>query len=274
MRFICPGSCQCGNLISVPDRYAGQRVRCPVSAERILVPPGPMTEAVWFSSPSPQDMLRRLPDAAGDRQLRLFAVACCRRIWDVLPEGWARQGVLVVERYADGQASDRELSEVSTALGAELMARYRAYQEAAAGSGNRGELYHAHGLHALGAAQSTAARRWPDRAATDAAAAAAPPGDRDAYAAESAAQADLLRDIVGNPFRPAVVAVDWLTWNDGCIVALARSIYEERRFAELLVLADALEEAGCTDVAILGHCRGAGPHVRGCWALDLILGKG
>jgi hypothetical protein len=82
-----------------------------------------------------------------------------------------------------------------------------------------------------------------------------------------------LRDIVGNPFHPVPVRLPWLTWNGGCVPRLARAIYDQRRFGDLPILADALEEAGCQEEALLGHCRSAHEYVRGCWALDLLLGK-
>jgi hypothetical protein len=89
----------------------------------------------------------------------------------------------------------------------------------------------------------------------------------------------LLREIFGNPFRPVSVRPAWLAWNDGAVPRLARAAYEERSLpagtldrARLAVLADALEEAGCADPDILSHLRG-GPHVRGCWAIDLLLGN-
>jgi hypothetical protein len=93
---------------------------------------------------------------------------------------------------------------------------------------------------------------------------------------ERKAQKALLGDIFGNPFRPLPSAVEpaWLAWNDGTIPRLAQSIYEERRFADMPILADALEEAGCTQADILAHLRGPGPHARGCWCLDLLLRKG
>jgi hypothetical protein len=94
-------------------------------------------------------------------------------------------------------------------------------------------------------------------------------------------QCDLLRDIFGNPFRAVTcVEPDWLAWQDGTLLQLARAAYEQRRLPEgtldpgrLGVLADALEDAGCTDAELLAHLRGPGPHVRGCWAVDLVLGK-
>ncbi len=95
-----------------------------------------------------------------------------------------------------------------------------------------------------------------------------------AVEAERTAQAILLRDIFGNPFRP-MPEVDpaWLAWDGGVVPAMALGIYDELAFDHMPVLGDALEEAGCTDAEILGHCRGQGPHARGCWLIDLLLGK-
>ena len=94
-----------------------------------------------------------------------------------------------------------------------------------------------------------------------------------AMESERPIQLDLFRDVFGSPFRPVSVDASWLTWNDVMIVTLAQAIYDERRFQDLPILADALEEAGCTNADILDHCRGPGPQVRGCWVIDLILGK-
>lgn len=80
----------------------------------------------------------------------------------------------------------------------------------------------------------------------------------------------ILHEVVGNPFHP--VAFD-PAWRTDAVVGLARTIYECRAFDWLPVLADALEDAGCADAAVLAHCRGPGPHVRGCWVVDLVLGK-
>ena len=78
------------------------------------------------------------------------------------------------------------------------------------------------------------------------------------------------RDVAGNPFRPVVADPAWLTSK---VVAIATAIYADRAFDRMPILADALEEAGCLNADILLHCRGAGPHVRGCWVVDLVLGK-
>jgi hypothetical protein len=87
---------------------------------------------------------------------------------------------------------------------------------------------------------------------------------------ESAAQADLVRCIVPNPFRPVAFPPDWRT---STAVALARGMYDARDFAPAPILADALEDAGCADPDVLGHLRGPGPHARGCWVVDEVLGR-
>jgi hypothetical protein len=86
-------------------------------------------------------------------------------------------------------------------------------------------------------------------------------------------QADLIREVFGNPFRTVAIQQPWLERNDGAGRKIAQGIYDDRRFGDLPVLADALEEAGCDNADLLGHLRGPGPHVRGCWALDLLLGQ-
>jgi hypothetical protein len=87
------------------------------------------------------------------------------------------------------------------------------------------------------------------------------------------AQVMLLRDIFGNPFRPVSLNPAWLTGNDCTVKKIAQAIYDERAFDRLPILADALEESGCTDTDILNHCRQPGEHARGCWVVDLILNK-
>ena len=89
-------------------------------------------------------------------------------------------------------------------------------------------------------------------------------------AAEGVAMARLLRDIFGKSFRPATFSPEWRT---SAAVALARGMYESRDFSAMPILADALQDAGCDSADVLDHCRGPGPHVRGCWVVDLVLGK-
>lgn len=104
---------------------------------------------------------------------------------------------------------------------------------------------------------------------------------RDAASRAMDYQEAILRDVFGPlPSGEIRLAPAWLTWNDGTIRKLAQAVYAERLLPEgqldkarLAILADALEEAGCTDPDLLGHLRGPGPHVRGCWAVDLLHGK-
>jgi hypothetical protein len=89
--------------------------------------------------------------------------------------------------------------------------------------------------------------------------------------AERRAQASLLKEIFGNPFRPVAFST---AWRSDTAVTLARQMYESRDFSAMPILADALQDAGCDSDDVLNHCRGSGPHVRGCWVVDLVLGKG
>lgn len=118
---------------------------------------------------------------------------------------------------------------------------------------------------------------WDDDAAAWVAHTAAQPAawidrkwDKTILTAERKAIADLIREISGNPFRPLAADLTWFTPN---VVGLAHSIYEARAFDRMPILAEALEEAGCTDADIVDHCRKPGGHVLGCWVLDLLLGK-
>jgi hypothetical protein len=97
---------------------------------------------------------------------------------------------------------------------------------------------------------------------------------REAHACHVRRCCDLLRDVAGDPSR-ATPAIDpaWLTWNDGIVKRLAEGIYAERRFEDMGVLADALEEAGCDSEEVLSHLRRPGPHARGCWLVDLLTGR-
>jgi hypothetical protein len=98
--------------------------------------------------------------------------------------------------------------------------------------------------------------------------------------AEAGVQATILRDILGNPFRLVPLNADWLKWNGGTVEQIARDTYEARSLpggelptSRLSLLADALEDAGCTDIQILEHLRGPASHVRGCWVIDALLAK-
>jgi hypothetical protein len=242
------------------------------------------TQAEWLAGTDPQLLLECIHGRVDDRKLRLFAAACCRRIWGLLPNDRSRRAVRVCERYADGEAGDEELHRAyapsawledtvvppwAVTVAAEAAAANAAYPDAAAAA-VRASLW------ALDAVAGTAADAVADPPAS------LNRGRSDdrwflafqaAKTAEKAAQCRALRCIVGNPFRPVRVRESWLTWHDGAVGKLARALHEGGRFRELGVLADALEEADCAEPALLAHCREPGPHYRGCWVVDLLRGK-
>jgi hypothetical protein len=215
-----------------------------------------MNETEWLECTDPGKMLEVLGDRASERKLRLLACAHCRRqMLDPLdPLDWAM--VEVAERFADGEATWDDLS----------AARKAAKKPPLFPGARRGESR---------AAEWVAARWQAGHAITWAPPWRGKPVPE--YAARHAAYkvqgAHLLREVFGNPFRPAILDPAWLAWNGGAVRKVSQAIYDERRFAALPILADALEDAGCADTEVLTHCRGPGEHMRGCWVLDLLLGK-
>jgi hypothetical protein len=279
-----------------------------------------VTEAEWLACTDPIEMIEFLrgnptsedtvtwwnnrwrteePSKGNDRKFRLFACACCRRIWKHIPEACNREAVIAVEEFTDGRLAG---SALTAALQASSAVEYREdgskrpepgywivkylgrgfYKMTAAASAllvaSQGifmvdEEYGREAGHEFSCCYYTAAGyfmrpfRWPLPLPV-------------VVEVERTTQADLLRCIFGNPFRPVSLAPAVLTWNDSIVVRLAQTAYEERHLpagtlddSRLAVLADALEEAGCTDAEILSHLRSPGPHVRGCWPVDLCLGK-
>jgi hypothetical protein len=215
-----------------------------------------MTEAEWLACRDPHALLEFLHAEArawrqpqpSRRKLRLFASACCRRAWSAIADERSRKAVEVTERYADRLASRQELA--------------LAFLEAK-------------GVHPIGnggfaAVLAAALTGGPDRAALQAALAV----DVRRWEEERAAQAMLVRDIFGSPFRPvAVLPPTWLPSAGVAVRELALAIYHAGRFDRLPLLADVLEAAGIDDAALLVHLRSPAPHVRGCWAVDHLLGK-
>jgi hypothetical protein len=255
-----------------------------------------MTEAEWLECTDPRKMLEFLRGKASERKLRLFACACCRHIWDLLTDARSRTAIDVAEQFADGFANPQALLEASNSawvVAKEMIASYWA----ASGVDPHADPNFMDGIydHCLAAPAACAAAYtsmsdlgWVASIchyACQAKVQAASPGGAAATAesvasrdeaqrAEWTAQAALLRDLFDlHPFRPVTIAPSWLAWNDGTPVRLAKAIYESRAFDRLPILADALEEARCDNADILNHCRQPGPHVRGCWVIDLLLGK-
>jgi hypothetical protein len=231
-----------------------------------------MTEGEWLECEDPGPMLAFLSGKASGRKLRLFACACCRLIWPLFPGGprsW--EAVSVSERLADGLASAADLTAArERSQGCEASACWPEAIRAAEGAA----FSAAQEAHSL---TISPVAGW--RIFRTAGAGAAPikytvPAER-LVEEQREGQARLMRDIFGPaPFRPLPqLNPAWLAWEGGTVAKLAASIYEERAFDRLPVLADALAEAGCDAAELLAHLRGLGPHVRGCWAVDLLLGK-
>jgi hypothetical protein len=253
-----------------------------------------MTEKEWLAATDPWPMLDLLRDRghADERRCRLFACSCVRRAWHILGDDRERQAVEVAEQYADGLASRRRLTAANSAAMAAGMTPARGeVRWPQPGESLRPEhaVLQAGGA-AIHASSPMGRRNYQAlKASYDACSAAdfaafaiaIMSSDAAAPAWERAVQVRMARCIFGNiyhespPVSPALLA-----WSGGTVRRLVKAAYRERDLpagtldpALLAVLADALEDAGCQDPQILGHLRGEGPHVRGCWCVDLLLGR-
>jgi hypothetical protein len=262
-----------------------------------------MNRDEWQACKDPNALLGHVAGQASERQMRLFAVARCRRVWHHLKDSRLRDAVEAAELFADGNLTTAELSQFLSAVREVLREADRhaehCWQEwarAARPPWNRSVA-------------------WPDPVLAEEEFRAADFAYCVAYAAAWAAQLPgqpwwskeheavfggfpnrheptsflarearpplpfqdepdwLVRDVFGDPFTPIIIEDRWRTWNAGTVVKVARTIYQERRFQDMPVLADTLEEAGCTTEAVLTHCRRHPGHVRGCWALEHLLAQ-
>ncbi len=284
------------------DLFAGRGVPLPASVAEELTPPfrrgwGPssrcrrpargrwrrmerkkMTEHDWQTSSNPMTMLAHLPRKENRRKLRLYACVAVRQTFPELPEPF-RGYLEMAERYADGMIGEEEFRSleptdpeddagkqaVCRAVGRDAKAAALAiasYAVEAAGE-RAGQPFRA----ALEQGQLTPdmlmfVQHHPLHQTL-----------RSAVSGACKQQADLLREIFGNPFRPMTVDPAWLAANDAQVRKLAQAIYDACAFEQMPALADALARAGCSDVSLLEHCRSAAAHVRGCWLLDALLGN-
>jgi hypothetical protein len=210
-----------------------------------------MTEAEWLACADPTLMLAQLGRTASDRKLRLFTAACCRRLWPLLAEGRGRHAVEAVEAFADGKAGWALVERASRSHARTLLDSGSLPAHWAVGRLAQDAPY----FDASGVMTGLADALGPG---------------------EPTFQCGALRDVFGNPFRPATIDPAWRT---PTVTGLATAAYEERFLpsgeldsARLAVLCDALLDAGCpSDAEALLHLRSPGPHCRGCWALDLLL---
>jgi hypothetical protein len=212
-----------------------------------------MTEAEWLTTLDLQALCFAFPAPASERKGGLFAAACLDAVSCLLADAASRAGVAAVEQAADGELGPEALGAANRAAHAAWLAAPRAGARSAA----RAVEFATRGFWRTEVAEQVrkaarACRLEPNPATLQ-------------------AQCRIFRDIFGNPFRP--VAFD-PSWRTSTVVSLAAGIYADRAFDRLPILADALQDVGCDNADVLDHCRGERPHVRGCWVVDLVLGKG
>jgi hypothetical protein len=196
-----------------------------------------MTEAEWLACNDPELMLEFIRESASDRKLRLLVCTYFRSQY--APADRRNAVIAIGERHADGQASEEEVNRARAAVSATGLSQ---------------------------SLQVVVSNELPRLAY---------PVVRHEFVyllsqEHVAMMCTPIRDIFGNPFRPAAFSPSWRT---STAVTLAQQMYESRDFGAMPILADALQDAGCDSDDVLNHCRGPGPHVRGCWVVDLVLGK-
>ncbi len=243
-----------------------------------------MTETEWLDSTDPVAMLENLQHRTTTRKLRLFSCACCRTIWNWIADERSRRSVICAERYADSLLTEDERQVV-------LAEAVVAFQEASSTwndfackiykggrNPNESELATentlAFRITAAVAARGTLNYKTSETFLVEAGRIAHRAcqvlANAERHAASGEMIATLLRDIVGNYFCPTKIDGHLRT---PLVNTLAQSIYDDRAFFRMPELGDALEAEGCIDAEILARCRSERPHMRGCWAIDLILGK-
>jgi hypothetical protein len=207
-----------------------------------------MTEAEWLACDDTKPMLRLLQGRMSERKFRLFACACCQQLCHPFHGARYRRALAAAEELADGHLSRDELDPDQKEWASRGWGQGPGREQC-----ERRAIWGALQLWAAGGAEETSR----------------------AVAETGAKLGGLLRCLAGPlPFRPLPpVNPAWLARDGGTAARLARAVYDERAFDRLPILADALEEAGCAEAELLGHLRGPGPHARGCWAVDLLLGQ-
>ncbi len=200
-----------------------------------------MTEVDWLKDDNPVRMLQHIVRHATSRKRRLFACACFRHVPLLFDSKQILEAIETCERFADDLATKKELA--------------HAYNPPATPA--RDPLFEKYRYLLPTPRNTEEVRACAARIAKDG-------------FAERNYQARILRCLFGNPFDRLSAGTHWMTET---VNGLAKAIYAERAFDRLPILADALEDAGCTNADVLSHCREPGEHVRGCWVVDLLLAK-
>lgn len=226
------------------------------------------TEKDWCVGSDSISMAAFVQARVSDRKLRLIAAASCRILLKVAAFPWVESALRAAEQYADGLICDEDLAE----------ARQRVCEAtfwAGEWADETSEENAARAIRALLLPKAgEALREVLDALERHAHLAGTDDDDRLARSRkEMRRQAQILRELVGNPFRPVTVPWEWREWHGFCLVRLAREIYESRAYHDIPILGDMLQDAGCTEEALLEHCKSGCMHEHGCWMLDAILGR-
>jgi hypothetical protein len=215
-----------------------------------------MTEAEWLTCNTTEELLYFVQDEDSytARKYRLLFVACCQRVVSFMRDKRSRRAVEMVEKFADEAVSEAAynvaMQEARNAIRRRRIPKTAAYNAALAAASDVDSLHEA--VCSAAYAMELASK--------------SPQG----FMREQTMQCSLIRDIFGNPFRHLALNPAWLT---STVVSLAQGIYSEKAFDRMPILGDALQDAGCDNEDILNHCRGESVHVRGCFVVDLLLGK-
>jgi len=216
-----------------------------------------MTEEKWLAATNPLHPLLHvkrtkpgLRSATNRRKFRLFSCACAWRLGPALITSADREVIETAERFAEGKITKIQLEATRLSIWSNKVLVSSSLLRAPFAAICRSETW-----------KSVTVWRTTSHQCRD-----TMRGNTSVN--EKQIQAALVRDIFGNPFRPVTFDTKWRT---STVLALARGIYQERAFDRLPILADALQDAGCESPDILDHCRGPGPHARGCFVVDLLL---
>jgi hypothetical protein len=222
------------------------------------------SEEKWQNASDPFLLLEYLRHQLSDRKMYLFACARVRMHWDRLTDQRSKQAIEVAEAFADGNATEEA---------------FRAARLIAIEAAN--DLRRKHGMAdgpqvpVVTDAMSIDGilMEQPFYSATNAIQDHPDLNDPDLVEPTLKHLSHLIRDLFGSPFHQPKLNPDWLTWKDGTVRSLAERIYLERDFDLMPILGDALQESGCADERMLSHCREEKIHAKGCWLIDLVLGK-
>jgi hypothetical protein len=242
-----------------------------------------MTEAEWLACEDPEPMLAFLRGKASDRKLRLFSIACCRRVWDWLGEE-SQRALDVMERYLDGNATAAEHRQAAKGAQQDWIDEFGTHYPSTAAFcatdlgmsahdaavGTATAIADAVGLESARNRWVPTPTRWMAPTRWKVVHEEIQRAGQAGWWAERAWQSHLLRDIFHGPCRPVYVRS---RWRNPVTRQMALGIYAGRDFTRMIDLATALAAAGCEDRTVLDHLRSPGPHARGCWAVDLVLGK-